>query len=87
MLIGSSRASLEHLRPLAYSTLADLVHHMRAKLGMKQVRRRMGTGMGTGMLCSSNPDQALLVWMPVFPRSAEGDARLVVCRDEPWSPV
>eukprot|EP00939_MAST-03C_sp_MAST-3C-sp1_P004697 g4697.t1 len=38
-LIGSSRASYELLRPLAYSTLADLVHHMRTKLNMAQLQR------------------------------------------------
>ena len=37
VLIGEGRSSYDTLRPLAYSTLADLVHHMRAKLDMKQL--------------------------------------------------
>ena len=38
-LIGSSRAAFDSLRPLAYSTLADLVHHVRARLNMTQLAR------------------------------------------------
>lgn len=37
VLIGSGRACHQVLRPLAYSTLADLVHHVRTKLSMKQL--------------------------------------------------
>ena len=43
VLIGSGysaiRASHETLRPLACSTLADLVHHVRGELGMKHLSR------------------------------------------------
>eukprot|EP00026_Physarum_polycephalum_P000015 Phypoly_transcript_00015.p1 GENE.Phypoly_transcript_00015~~Phypoly_transcript_00015.p1 ORF type:complete len:3639 (+),score=586.09 Phypoly_transcript_00015:159-11075(+) len=37
--IGSGRTSYESLRPLAYSTLADLVHHIRAELNLNQLAR------------------------------------------------
>lgn len=42
VLVGSARPAsneLLALRPLGYSTLADLVHHVRAKLSMAQVNR------------------------------------------------
>lgn len=43
VLIGSGPASLrashEALRPLACSTLADLVHHVRGELGIKHLSR------------------------------------------------
>ena len=32
VLVGTDRASHAALRPLAYSTLADLVHHVRSKV-------------------------------------------------------
>lgn len=37
ILIGSGRTAYESLRPLAYSTLADLVHHVRNDLTLLQV--------------------------------------------------
>jgi len=39
VLVGVGRLSHEALRPLAYSTLADLVHHVRAKLSLAQLAR------------------------------------------------
>ena len=44
LLIGqgtstSARSSHETLRPLACSTLADLVHHVRGELGIKHLSR------------------------------------------------
>ncbi len=37
VLVGAGRQSFETLRPLAYSTLADLVHHVRANLKLPQL--------------------------------------------------
>lgn len=37
-LVGTSRITLE-LRPLAYSMLAELVHHVRSELTMPQLSR------------------------------------------------
>ena len=37
VLLGSGRQSDTSLRPLAYSTIADLVHHVRGKLKLKQI--------------------------------------------------
>ena len=37
VLIGTGRTSFEILRPLAYSTLADLVHHVRTELTLAQL--------------------------------------------------
>ena len=37
VLIGTGRGSHQLLRPLAYSTLADLVHHVRNRLSLSQV--------------------------------------------------
>lgn len=39
VLIGTGRTSHETLRPLAYSTLVDLVHHVRADLTLQQLSR------------------------------------------------
>ena len=39
VLIGTGRTSYETLRPLAYSTLADLVHHVRAELSLVQLSK------------------------------------------------
>ena len=39
MLVGSGWTAREILRPLAYSTLADLLHHVRDKLTMPQLVR------------------------------------------------
>lgn len=42
VMIGTSRPSSNEvlaLRPLAYSTLADLIHHVRSKLSMVQINR------------------------------------------------
>jgi len=39
VLIGNGRQAKAVLRPLAYSTVADLVHHVRAKLGLEQLSR------------------------------------------------
>eukprot|EP00941_MAST-03F_sp_MAST-3F-sp1_P001870 g1870.t1 len=39
VLLGSSHISRRRLRPLAYSTLADLVHHMRSNLSMDQLSK------------------------------------------------
>ena len=38
-LVGTGRLCAETLRPLAYSFLAELVHHMRAELTLPQIRR------------------------------------------------
>lgn len=37
ILVSSGWSSRETLRPLAYSTLADLAHHVRAQLSLPQV--------------------------------------------------
>ena len=37
VLVGASRQSFDALRPLAFSTLADLVHHVRATLKLPQL--------------------------------------------------
>ena len=39
VLIGNGRHAQAVLRPLAYSTVADLVHHVRAKLGLDQLSK------------------------------------------------
>jgi hypothetical protein len=39
VLVGTGRTSHETLRPLAYSTLADLVHHVRSELGLGSLAR------------------------------------------------
>lgn len=39
VLIGSGRTAFETLRPLAYSTLADLIHHIRGDLSLSQLSR------------------------------------------------
>eukprot|EP01114_Cavostelium_apophysatum_P014185 TRINITY_DN3613_c0_g1_i5.p1 TRINITY_DN3613_c0_g1~~TRINITY_DN3613_c0_g1_i5.p1 ORF type:complete len:3612 (+),score=1106.25 TRINITY_DN3613_c0_g1_i5:200-11035(+) len=39
VIIGTGRTSHETLRPLAYSTLADLVHHVRQDLTLPQLSR------------------------------------------------
>ncbi|KAI3638074.1 hypothetical protein MIR68_003685 [Amoeboaphelidium protococcarum] len=39
VLVGTSITTRESLRPLAYSTLADLIHHVRAELSREQIRR------------------------------------------------
>jgi hypothetical protein len=39
VLIGLGRPSRDTLRPLAFSTLADLVHHVRAELNIAQLSR------------------------------------------------
>ena len=39
VLIGLGRPSRDALRPLAFSTLADLVHHVRAELNLSQLSR------------------------------------------------
>ena len=38
-LVGTGQACIDSLRPLAYSFLAELVHHMRLELSMPQIRR------------------------------------------------
>ena len=37
VLVGTGRACFETLRPLAYSLLAELVHHVRGDLSLSQV--------------------------------------------------
>jgi transformation/transcription domain-associated protein len=39
VLVGTGRACYDALRPLAYSFLAELVHHMRLELSLVQIRR------------------------------------------------
>ena len=39
ILVGTGRMCIESLRPLAYSFLAELVHHMKAELTLPQIRR------------------------------------------------
>ncbi|CEG01408.1 Tetratricopeptide-like helical [Ostreococcus tauri] len=39
VLVGTGRMCIENLRPLAYSFLAELVHHMKAELTLEQIRR------------------------------------------------
>ncbi|CAL2274022.1 unnamed protein product [Prunus armeniaca] len=39
VLVGSGRACFETLRPLAYSLLAEIVHHVRADLSLSQLSR------------------------------------------------
>jgi transformation/transcription domain-associated protein len=39
VLVGEGRQCIENLRPLAYSFLAELVHHMKAELTLPQIRR------------------------------------------------
>lgn len=36
-LVGTGRACIETLRPLAYSLLAEIVHHVRGELTLSQV--------------------------------------------------
>lgn len=37
VLVGTGRACFETLRPLAYSLLAEIVHHVRGDLSLSQV--------------------------------------------------
>jgi hypothetical protein len=37
VLVGTGRACFETLRPLAYSLLAEIVHHVRGDLSLAQV--------------------------------------------------
>jgi len=37
VLVGTGRACFESLRPLAYSLLAEIVHHVRGDLSLSQV--------------------------------------------------
>jgi transformation/transcription domain-associated protein len=37
VLVGTGRACFESLRPLAYSLLAEIVHHVRGDLSLAQV--------------------------------------------------
>ncbi|XP_010444949.1 PREDICTED: transformation/transcription domain-associated protein-like [Camelina sativa] len=39
VLVGTGRACFESLRPLAYSLLAEIVHHVRADLSLSQLSR------------------------------------------------
>ncbi|XP_047310383.1 transformation/transcription domain-associated protein-like [Impatiens glandulifera] len=39
VLVGTGRACFETLRPLAYSLLAEIVHHVRAELSLRQLSR------------------------------------------------
>lgn len=39
LLVGPGRQARDTLRPLAYSTLADLVHHVKDQIDLKQVSR------------------------------------------------
>ena len=39
LLVGPGRQARETLRPLAYSTLADLVHHVKDRIDLAQVSR------------------------------------------------
>ncbi|KAM7524076.1 hypothetical protein LguiA_013978 [Lonicera macranthoides] len=39
VLVGTGRACFETLRPLAYSLLAEIVHHVRANLSLSQLSR------------------------------------------------
>ncbi|KAF7809661.1 transformation/transcription domain-associated protein-like [Senna tora] len=39
VLVGSGRACFETLRPLAYSLLAEIVHHVRTELSLSQLSR------------------------------------------------
>ena len=39
VLVGSGRACFETLRPLAYSLLAELIHHVRLELTSTMVRK------------------------------------------------
>lgn len=41
ILLGRGWTTHESLRPLAYSTLADLVHHVRQHLGLPDLVRAM----------------------------------------------
>jgi transformation/transcription domain-associated protein len=36
-LIGENKTSVDSLRPLAYSTIADLIHHVRFQLKLNQI--------------------------------------------------
>jgi hypothetical protein len=42
VLVGTGRACYETLRPLAYSLLAEIVHHVRSDLSLSQVLFLMG---------------------------------------------
>lgn len=42
MLIGHGRTAYETLRPIAHSTLADLVHHVRQQLSDDQLVKVIG---------------------------------------------
>lgn len=39
LLVGPGRQARDTLRPLAYSTLADLVHHVKDRIDLDQVSR------------------------------------------------
>lgn len=39
LLVGPGRQARDTLRPLAYSTLADLVHHVKDQIDLNQVSR------------------------------------------------
>lgn len=39
LLVGPGRQARDTLRPLAYSTLADLVHHVKDRIDLNQVSR------------------------------------------------
>ena len=39
LLVGSGRQACDTLRPLAYSTLTDLVHHVKDRIDLDQVSR------------------------------------------------
>jgi transformation/transcription domain-associated protein len=39
MLVGTGRLARDTLRPLGFSTLADLVHHVRSSLSLEQLHR------------------------------------------------
>lgn len=39
LLVGPGRQARDTLRPLAYSTLADLVHHVKDRIDLDKVSR------------------------------------------------
>ena len=39
LLVGPGRQACDTLRPLAYSTLTDLVHHVKDRIDLDQVSR------------------------------------------------
>lgn len=44
LLVGPGRQARDTLRPLAYSTLADLVHHVKDRIDLDQVSRVIQVG-------------------------------------------